>query len=107
MARGNIAKENVTEVIKKAFGDKFICEQDKKLYVWSEENGEQIQVAISLTCPKNNVGTSAPPSRFVSADGFGLDFENMPLPGEKAAAAIDYTQEERDTINKLVAELGL
>lgn len=104
-ARGAIAKEKVTKIIQEAFGENFVCELDKKLYVWSEENGEKIQVSITLTCPKNPVGGAPKASKFVSTDGFGLDFENMPA--APAAPSLEYTQEEKDTINKLIAELGL
>lgn len=52
MAKGAEAKEKVIDVLKNAFQNSFIGIVDKKVYVWSEENGEQVQVAISLTCPK-------------------------------------------------------
>ena len=107
MAKGNDAKNLVITKIKDAFGDEFICELDKKLYVWSKENGEPMQVAISLTCPKTPVGGDAAPARtMVSTDGFGLDFENMPA-GPATSPTLEYTQEEKDTLNKLIAELGL
>ena len=108
MAKGSIAKEHVVEIIKNAFGDKFICELDKKIYVWSEENGEPVQVAISLTCPKTPVSGGAASARtIVSTDGFGLDFENMPTTPATEVVNLEYTQEEKDTLNKLIAELGL
>ena len=56
MAKGNIAKDKVIEKIAQAFGQNWIGIYDKKAYVWSEENGEKIQVALSLTCPKVPVG---------------------------------------------------
>ena len=57
MAKGNIAKQNVTDMIKTAFGADYVGEFDKKIYVWADDGGEKIQVALSMTCPKTWVGT--------------------------------------------------
>lgn len=42
MARGAIGKQNVSKKIAEIFGADFIGEYDKKLYVWTQENGERI-----------------------------------------------------------------
>ena len=42
MSKGTIAKENVVNKIKEAFGNKFIGEIDKKVYLWEDDGGEQI-----------------------------------------------------------------
>lgn len=54
-AKGSLAKEEVTKKIAEAFGQNFLGEYEKKLYILANENGEQIQIAISLTCPKNPI----------------------------------------------------
>lgn len=102
--RGSIAKEQVEKKIIEAFGDDYVGTIDKKIYVWSEENGERIQIAIAMTCPKTPVG-AVPTNKPISTDGVGYDFENMPTITPKET--IEYTQEEKDTINRLIAELGL
>ena len=56
MAKGAVAKENIAKKMAEAFGNNWIGEYDKKYYVWSEENGEKIQIAISMTCPKTSIG---------------------------------------------------
>lgn len=56
MAKGAEAKELVSISIQELFGQNFLGIQDKKLYILSEENGEPIQVAIQMTCPKVNFG---------------------------------------------------
>lgn len=56
MAKGAIAKESVIKKITEAFGADYLGEVDKKYYVQAEENGEMVQVALSLTCPKNPIG---------------------------------------------------
>lgn len=104
MARGAIAKTNVINKIKEAFGANFIGEYDKKLYVWAQENGEQVQIAISLTCPKVPVAVANAP---VSGD---FNFEDDAPPTVVAAGAFqpaDITDEERVRVNDLMTMLGL
>lgn len=100
MARGNDAKELVVSKIKEAFGEDFVAYQDKKIYVWSHEGGEKIQVCISLTCPKTPIGEVIIPS----GDG-GINFES-----EYAAApspATEISADEQQKIADLMASLGL
>lgn len=105
MAKGAIAKENVAKKIAAAFGADFVGEFDKKLYVWAEENGEKVQIAISMTCPKNPVGNID----FSAEPGDSLNFEDMsagPVAGGNATKA-EVTDEEKKNIAELMARLGL
>lgn len=105
MAKGAIAKENVAKKIAQAFGADFVGEFDKKLYVWSEENGEKVQIAIAMTCPKNPVGNID----FSAEPGNSLNFEDMsagPVAGGNATKA-EVTDEEKKNIAELMARLGL
>lgn len=104
MAKGAEAKANVTAMIAKAFGEDYIGEYDKKLYVWSHENGEKVQVSIALACPKNPVGDV---SAFADDEESGdLDFENMP-PKPQAYTPAEVTAEEQERIADLLNRLGL
>ena len=101
-AKGTIAKENVVSRIATAFGSDFIGEVDKKVYVWSEENGEKVQVAISLTCPKTPVGVKS-----ATKDG-GIDFENMgTVIAPSAFTPAEISDEEKQNIANLIEKLGL
>lgn len=105
MAKGAIAKENVAKKIAQVFGADFVGEFDKKLYVWSEENGEKVQIAIAMTCPKNPVGNID----FSAEPGNSLNFEDMsagPVAGGNATKA-EVTDEEKKNIAELMARLGL
>lgn len=42
MAKGSIAKNNVTEIIKKAFGTDFITVDGSKIYVQANDGGEKV-----------------------------------------------------------------
>lgn len=100
--KGSIAKQKIINKLAEVFGADFIGEYDRKIYVWSEENGERIQIAITLTCPKNLVGQ-------FSSNSIGLNFENM---GEAKASPVNFqpaemTEDERENVRKLMEKLGL
>ena len=106
MAKGNIAKSNVVKKIQEIFGADFIGEVDKKIYVWTQENGERVQVAISLTCPKTPVDVAgAPIPNFTG----GMNFEDMgaAIAAPSAFTPAEITEEETKNIQDLMARLGL
>ena len=42
MARGNVAKENVANKLREAFGQDWIGEFDKKYYIYANDGGEKV-----------------------------------------------------------------
>lgn len=98
MARGNIAKEKVTKKIIEVFEKDFITETDKKLYLWADDGGEKVQIAISMTCPKNPVGEVPVMTTSDSA------FEVSAAP---APTNVEITAEETETLEALMKKLGL
>ena len=104
MARGATAKEKVESKIKEAFGADFVGIYDKKIYVWADDGGERVQIAISMTCPKTTVGAVD----LTAAAGGGHDFsdpEVVVAPTTSQPAEI--TEEEQKNIEDLIAALGL
>ena len=104
MARGAIGKQNVINKIKQAFGADFIGEYDKKIYVWTTENGERIQIALSLTCPKVPVAISDNPT--TGDFNFEDDAPNVVV-AAGAYQPAEITKEERERVNDLMRKLGL
>ena len=106
-AKGTLAKENVVKILSDAFGSNFIGEFDKKIYVWANDGGEMVQIAISLTCPKVpiQVDTTA-----TTATG-DWDFSDSPKMNTTIAVAnaapAEITEEEKENIATLMARLGL
>lgn len=87
--RGAVAKKVVEQKLAEAFGKDFLGEVNKKYYVQVPENNEMVQIAITLTCPKEN-----------------LEFDNA----ESAAVAAQtpqFTQKEREDIAELMRRVGL
>ena len=100
MARGANAKVAVTEKIRNAFGEDFIGEFDKKIYVWADDGGEKVQIAISMTCPKTAIGD-------VKTNSDDMDFSTMPAAGQPSSfKPAEITEEEKSNVSKLLAELG-
>lgn len=107
MARGANAKIEVINTIAKAFGDKFIGEYDKKVYVYANDGGEMVQIAISLTCPKNPIQVDTT----VTTNAGDWDFSDNPKVNTTVAVAsaapAEITEEEKSNIANLMAKLGL
>lgn len=101
MAKGAKAKAVVTEMIAQAFGNDFVGEFDKKLYVWAnDENGERIQVSLALTCPKVFRGIEETGSNV-------LNFEDEETGSINTFKPVEITKEEQDTLADLMNKLGL
>lgn len=104
MARGSIAKQKVAEKIAEAFGSDYIGMLDNKYYVWSMENGERIQIAISMTCPKNPIG------EIVGNASGGIDFNNVQTSATLAQThwePAEITDEEQANLAAMLERLGL
>ena len=101
MAKGAIAKEVITKKLKEAFGADFIGEVDKKIYIQAPENGEMVQIAISMTCPKTPIEVSNGPA---VRNGM-MDFEAEPT--LIAPKNTEVSEEERETIQDMMRRLGL
>lgn len=105
MAKGANAKVEVIKKISEAFGSDFIGEVDKKVYVWANDGGERVQIALALTCPKTFIDAvdNNPVEKKEDFDWSSDTVVTKPKPVQKA----EITQEEQDRILTLVAQLGL
>jgi len=96
MAKGSIAKQVVEDKIREIFGKDFLGVADKKIYVQAEEDGQMVQVAITMTCPKTLFSVNGD-------EGFPDGNFNQPDVFQPA----EVTNEELDNIRKMIKELGL
>ena len=106
-------KSLLQKKIIECFGQDRAFVYDKKLYILAKENGEDVQICLTMTCPKtviSVVGEKAPVEPPKSAFSGGFDFESM---GSTAPTApepfkpAEITNSEREQVADLMRRLGL
>ena len=97
-----MAKEKVAAKLKEAFGADYVGENQKKYYVWADDGGEKVQIAISLTWAKTPIEVVSP----VLNGGFDFSGDNDIVVTANAEPA-EITQQEQDNIAALLERLGL
>ena len=103
-AKGSIAKVNVQNKIALAFGSDYIGEVDKKIYVWADDGGERVQIAIAMTCPKVQIDTpDVTDTKAMDHDWSSDTIITKPTPTVKA----EITEEETQRIADMMAKFGL
>ena len=55
MAKGSVAKEAVAHKIMELYGNDYVGVENNKVYVYEDDGGERVQIAISFTCPKKGL----------------------------------------------------
>ena len=103
MAKGSVAKSKIAEKIKNLYGADYVGEAGGKYYIYENDGGEKVQIAISLTCPKNPIGAVDMSNAF----GDGLDFEAEPVLVQTKFEPAEITPEETKNLADLMASLGL
>jgi len=93
MARGAEAKKKITEEILNIFPESFIY-NDKEIRIPIEENGEIVQIKVTLTAAKVNV----------ECGGTSSVATSEPV---VSAQKVEVTEEERNNVQKLMENLGL
>ena len=103
-ARGAIAKEEVLNKILETFPGAF--KYDKEIRVPIIENGEQVQIKVTLTCAKVNVENGAdnaiPGEIATPVESRGLRSKTSVID-----EAIAPTEEEKKNVATLLESLGL
>lgn len=107
MARGANAKIQVENIIKEAFGANFAGVADKKLYVWADDGGEKVQIAITLTCPKANVDFGDNAGGFIEAGPATGVVGSYVGKRVTIEPIVEMTPEEEANIQTLLEKLGL
>lgn len=106
MAKGTIAKDLVEKKIIAAFGADYVCTADKKIYVQALENGEKVQIAISLTCPKVPIIVD----NTVQIGDYNFEDPTPAVVTTNATGTFtpaEISDEERKNVADLMARLGL
>lgn len=102
-AKGSIAKGEITQKILSVFPGSFLFNSGKEIRVPIMENGEQIQIKVTLTAAKTNVeggSDTALPGEVATPPATA-----KPLKENTVVAEV--TEEEKQNVMKAMAALGL
>lgn len=100
MAKGQESKAYVENKIREAFGKDFIGVDTatKKIYVNGYEDGQPMQVCISMTCPKTPFAIPGAETEFSAGGNFGEPDVYQPA---------EITSDELENVRKMMRELGI
>lgn len=101
--KGTEAKNVVFTKLQEVFPDSFWEDQGKILRIPLDENGTRVEIKVSLTAAKNNLGGDTVPSAF-TATPVNIISSNS---NSTQSSSIEPTQEEKENVSKLIASLGL
>ena len=103
-ARGAMAKEEVFKKILETFPGSFM-QDDKILRIPRTENGETVEIKVTLTAAKDVLGAGAGVSDRQVVGEF--DWSEQAPSTVEAAAAAQPTEAEKENIRKMMEALGL
>ena len=109
MARGTESKSYITKKILETFEGSFLYNDGKEIRIPLKEDGEIVQIKVTLTCAKTNVSTEdSTPAEFKTIPAANasneLNFEDTPAP---SPAEINATPEEKANIARLVEKFNI
>lgn len=100
MARGAVSKEKIIKTILDTFAGSFLY--DKEIRIPMNEDGELIQIKVTLTAAKTNV-ESGDDIKIPGTDDNEINFGTEAPIKEK----IEVTEEEKQNVATLLKNLGL
>lgn len=112
-AKGTESKELVLEKLKELFPASFMY--DKEFRIPFTENGEEIQIKVSLTCAKvnvdheTNIASVSPVTNSPKVTTGEFNFDSgfpTPKPQEPTKKTVEMTEAEKDNVATLLARLG-
>lgn len=105
MARGSIVKKEITDKILEVFPKSFLYNNGKEIRICGIEDGEEIQVKVTLTAAKVNVepGDENKIPEPENPNVVEQPFYTAPTKD----TIIEPTEEERANVKKLLSSLGL
>ena len=98
MAKGSILKQEITNKILETFPGSFLYNNGKEIRICGNENGELLQVKVTLTCAKENVEVGNDNDNNVTIAANNVVDSNT---------TVEPTQEEKDNVRRLMEALNL
>lgn len=102
MAKGQEAKSIISKKILETFEGAFLYNDGKEIRIPIKENGENIQIKVTLTAAKENV--SIGDDNLLPGE---INFNNSNDNNNQTNVVIEPSQEEINNVNDLLKALGL
>jgi hypothetical protein len=105
MARGSSSKTVITNKILETFDGAFLYNDGKEIRIPILEDGEIVQIKVTLTCAKTNVepdGDNVLPGAVV-VESSGAEVASQPT----SSRVIEPLDEEKENVRKLLERLNL
>lgn len=96
-AKGTESKNIIFNKIKESFPNAFWEDEGKILRVPLDENGTRVEIKVTLTAAKNNLGEEVPASAFT----------NDSVVSQSPKVILEPTEEEKNNVQRLLASLNL
>lgn len=110
MAKGTESKNTIFKTLQKCFPDAFWEDEGKILRVPLSEDGTRVEIKVTLTAAKANLGGDMPPSAFIPSS-VNASVMNEPIKSisseDKDNKVLEPTDEEKENVAKIIAALGL
>ena len=107
MAKGAASKERIFAKLLEVFPGSFM-QDDKILRIVEQENGETVEIKVTLTAAKDILGAGASSNRAVGSKAVEeFDWSDEGKSSVEAAAAADLNDTEKENIRKMMEALGL
>lgn len=105
MAKGAESKNVIFNKLLEVFPGSFM-QDDKILRIPMQENGDTVEIKVTLTAAKDILGAAAPAQATANAGEFNWD--DAPAQSTvEAAAAASLTEEEKERVKKMFEALGM
>lgn len=98
-AKGTESKSKIFNKLMEVFPGSFWEDENKILRVPMDENGARVEIKVTLTAAKANLGGDDAASAFPA--------ESPVQPTVVSTAATEITQEEKENVSKMLAALNL
>lgn len=106
-AKGSVAKQEIFDKILEVFEGSFFYNNGKEVRIPWEEDGNEVQIKVTLTCAKENVSADGASTTVTpSAKKSNSTSENTEKVAP-AASLVEPTQEEKENVEALLNALGL
>lgn len=112
MARGAESKTLITNRIIETFEGAFLYNDGKEIRIPLKENGEDVQIKVTLTCAKDNVvqgGENILPGAELKNESyhFGNTLQAAVTENKEIKPVVEPTAEEKANVKSLLEALGL